>query len=320
MVTGTAVPRATYGTAAPYRYGYGYNYGGHYPYYSYGYRPYYYPYYRPYYYPYYAPFSFGLSYGYPYYGCCGGWSFSFGIGFGYPGAWYYNPWYGGYPYGPYGAPYAYGGYIDGHTADVRIEAKPVDADVYVDGNMAGRVDDFDGTFQRLHLEPGDHQIVLYRDGYHTVSQTLYVNARSTRTIKLAMEPLAPGEIAERPPDPPAERVPNDRVQMAPREPQGQAPQAPRSYREQRPAEPPHTIEVAPSRFGTLSLKVLPGDSEILIDGERWSVTGSDPRIAIQLGPGRHKLEIHKQGYEGYTEEIGIREGGTLTLNVLLRKN
>ena len=41
----------------------------------------------------YAPgFGIGFSYGYPYYGCCGGnWSFSFGIGFGFPGYWYYNP-------------------------------------------------------------------------------------------------------------------------------------------------------------------------------------------------------------------------------------
>ena len=202
---------------------------------------------------------------------------------------------------------------------MRIEAKPVDADVYVDGNMAGRVDDFDGTFQRLHLEPGDHQIVLYRDGFHTVSQTLYVNARSTRTIKLSMEPLAPGEVAERPPAPP-EHSANDRVQTTPQQEPRQY-QDPRQYQEPRQyREPPNQIEVAPTRFGTLSLKVLPGDATILIDGERWSITGSDPRVAIQLGPGRHKLEIRKDGYEGYVEEIGIREGGTLTLNVLLRKN
>jgi hypothetical protein len=39
---------------------------------------------------------------------------------------------------------------------VRINATPKDADVYVDG--------YDGTFQRLHVVPGPHEITLYH-GY-----------------------------------------------------------------------------------------------------------------------------------------------------------
>src|SRR5439155_20300398 len=55
-------------------------------------------------------------------------------------------------------------------ASLRIEATPKQAEVYVDGYYAGIVDDFDGTFQRLHAQPGQHEITLYLDGYRTVRQ------------------------------------------------------------------------------------------------------------------------------------------------------
>ena len=39
-------------------------------------------------------------------------------------------------------------------SDLRINVKPREASVYVDGYFAGRVEDFDGAFQRLHATPG----------------------------------------------------------------------------------------------------------------------------------------------------------------------
>lgn len=91
--------------------------------------------------------AFGLNYGYRngyLYGYPYPYSFmygSYGYGYGYPG------------YGAaYGASGAYGG--------VRIEGAPRDAQVFADGYYAGVVDDFDGVFQHLDLEPGPHQIEI----------------------------------------------------------------------------------------------------------------------------------------------------------------
>ena len=47
---------------------------------------------------------------------------------------------------------AYGG--------VRIQGAPRNAEVYVDGAYAGIVDDYDGVFQRLDLEPGSHEVEI----------------------------------------------------------------------------------------------------------------------------------------------------------------
>ena len=67
----------------------------------------------------------------------------------------YDPWFGyegqwGYPMYP--PPYRYG--FGQPDSSVRVEVKPKEAEVFVDGYYAGIVDDFDGVFQRLRVTPG----------------------------------------------------------------------------------------------------------------------------------------------------------------------
>jgi hypothetical protein len=284
----TAVPRAVatrpvYGPGPRYGYGYGY----------YPYRPYY---------PY-----------HPYYPCCGfGFGFTLGFGFGYP----YSPWYGafgyGYPYGLYGYPfypyYGYGYALDVLTASLRLEVKPREAEVYVDGYRAGTVDDFDGVFQRLRLRPGEHSLVLYLDGFHKVEQDIYIGHGATQSVKLEMAKLAAGEqTGPRPvPPPPAER--EERYREQPQDP-----------RRGRGAPPPDiTVQQEPPRnFGVLSVNVQPLDAEILIDGSPWTIPAGDTRLFVQLPEGRHRVEIRKAGYATYSEEVAVQRGRTFTLNVSL---
>jgi hypothetical protein len=143
-------------------------------------------YYGPYYAPFYgwSPYAFGFA---PYYG------FGYGYGYGY-----------GYSYGPYG-PYAPYRYDD--TASARVQVTPKQTEVYVDGYLAGVADDFDGTFQRLHIRPGGHQITLYLDGHRSVTERLYFSPGKTQKIKMAMVPLAPGEAPQPRPVAPARTSP-----------------------------------------------------------------------------------------------------------------
>ena len=274
------------------RYGYGYGYG--YPYY---------PYYRPY---------------YPYYPCCGfGFGFTIGFGFGAP----YYPWYGsfgyGYPYGAYGYGYpfypyyGYGYPLDVLTASLRLEVKPRNAEVYVDGYRAGTVDNFDGVFQRLRLRPGEHSVVLYLDGFRKVEQQLYVGHGADQSVKLEMEKLGAGEEAGPRPVPPP---PDERAEQQAREPR---PEDPRRGR----GGPPPDITVeqdpGPRSFGVIALNVQPGDAEILIDGAPWTIPAGEARLNVQLPAGRHKVEIRKAGFATYTEEVAVQAGRRLALNVSL---
>jgi len=128
-------------------------------------------YYYPYYYGYRPGFSLGLGFGfgYPYYYGAYGYPYYGAYGYGYG---YYPP-YGGYGYiaPPAGYAPAYGG--------VRIQGAPRNAEVYVDGAYAGIVDDYDGAFQRLDLEPGSHEIEIRSNGRPL---TYDVNVTPGRTV------------------------------------------------------------------------------------------------------------------------------------------
>ena len=106
----------------------------------------------------------GGHYGSPYYPTRGSYVFV--------GGYFYDPFYGPYPWWPASA-YGWGYYpVFDYRAEVRILATPREATVYVDGFYAGIVDDFDGTFQRLPLTPGGHRIELFLDGHRTVRKDL----------------------------------------------------------------------------------------------------------------------------------------------------
>jgi hypothetical protein len=135
-------------------------------------------YYYPYYYGYRPGLSIGLGFGYPYYYGAYGYPYygypyygSYGYGYSYGG---YYPAYGGYGYvAPPGGYAAYGG--------VRIQGAPRNAEVYADGAYAGIVDDYDGVFQRLDLEPGAHEIEIRSNGRPL---TYDVNVTPGRTVTI----------------------------------------------------------------------------------------------------------------------------------------
>jgi len=123
---------------------------------------------------YYYPWGYG---GYGYYP----WGYG-GYGFGAYSGGYYDPWfYGGYNgYSGIGLGYYGGGYYPAsysgglEEGSVRIKVKPRNGSVYVDGYLAGEVDEFDGVFQRLHVEPGPHRIEIRADGYAPLSFEIQV--------------------------------------------------------------------------------------------------------------------------------------------------
>jgi hypothetical protein len=134
-------------------------YRGYYPAYGYGY-----PY--PYYYPY-SAFYWGGGY----FNSFGYW----GVGVGWPG----------YAYPAYGYPYpAYGGYgYDVNTGRVRLDVQPRDAEVFIDGSFAGRVDDFDGRLQGLTLETGSYNVEIRKPGWETLTFDVRITPGRTTSYK-----------------------------------------------------------------------------------------------------------------------------------------
>ena len=115
-------------------------------------------------YGYYDPFGYGYGYG---------------NGYGYGGYYggFYDPWYGGYP------TYPQSSYTSGDEGSLRLKIKPSQGEVYVDGYYVGVVDDFDGIFQRLHLDSGVHRIEVRAPGYETLSFDVRISPDHTTTYQ-----------------------------------------------------------------------------------------------------------------------------------------
>jgi PEGA domain len=109
-----------------------------------------------------------------YYGGYYPWGWS-GIGFGGYYGGYYDPWYygGGYPQ-------VYSGSYNDYDGMLRLKMKPREAQVFVDGYFVGVVDDFDGMWQRLHVEPGPHRVEVRLDNYETLM--FEVNIQPDKTV------------------------------------------------------------------------------------------------------------------------------------------
>jgi hypothetical protein len=229
---------------------------------------------------------------------------------GYPG--WYPGWYAGYPAYPVG-------YWPGYRyASARIEATPKKAEVYIDGYYAGLVDDFDGVFQRLDVPPGQHDVELYLDGYKPFKQKVLFRAGDTIKLKAALEPLPAGETAEPRPVAPARPAgpPPGQYQGQP-PPEGEYPPPPPPPGRTRPL-PQGGVDVRPqSGFGTLAIRVQPGDATVVIDGERWDSPEGGSRLQVQLSAGPHRVEIQKDGFKTYSTSVTIRPGATENLNVSL---
>lgn len=293
--------RPGYGPRPGYRPAYGYR--GYYPYYGYrGYYPWY-----------------GYRGYYPWYGYAGYYpGFYLGIG-AYYGPYYYSTW----PYAAYGYSYDSGYGSSSGGASLKIEVKPKSAEVYVDGHFAGIVDQFDGMFDSLPVEAGDHEITIYQEGFRSIRQRLYLSPGSTYRIKGTLEPLAPGEANEPRPQAAAQPARTDaQVQMTPQygapEPQypGAQPQGPPPDRQAPPSNPPLP---ANSRFGQVAIRVQPADAEVLINGEPWRNPEGAERLLVYLSPGTHRVEIRKEGYDSFVTAVEIRRGEVTPLNVSLAR-
>ena len=245
--------------------------------------------------------------------------------YGYPGPyWYADPWYGyGYPWGPFGypPPSRYYGWAE---ASVRLEVTPRDAEVYVDGYYAGTVNDFDGTFQRLRIEPGQHDLEIYKDGFRPLRQKAYLTVDNTFRIKQALQPLAPGEQMEprpQPVNPPQANAPYGQTQGTPQRGRtgGRMPPPPPGGDPRSTRPPDQRGGQTPSDYGSVAIRVQPADAEVFVDGEPWRGAPGQDRLVVELAEGSHTVEIRKPGFRTYVTQVDVRRGETVPLNVSLRQ-
>ena len=248
----------------------------------------------------------------------GGPHFSAGFYYGpYFGPYFYNPWFyaGFWGYPPYGYGYPY--YWGAVGANIKVQVQPKSAEVYVDGHLAGIVDQFDGMFQNLVVDPGSHEITVYLEGYKSIVQKMYLSVGSSYKIKGAMEKLAAGEPNEpRPVAAPLPAPPAVQYQALPQA--AQAPyQAPPAYRAARCRRCAADCgrEVRPGRHPCAG-RLTPRSP---LTGSRGRARRGAERLVVHLSAGTHRVEIRKEGFDSFVTAVEIRRGEVTVLNVSLRQ-
>ena len=232
------------------------------------------------------------------------------INFGYP---FYQ--YGRYSYGRYGYPYwlrnrhpyhwnqpnYYYGPRYEPTGAIRLKVKPREAEVFIDGYYVGLVDEFDGVFQRLRLEPGPKQLKIRSPGFQTLIVEVRIIAGRTITYEAGMHAGDPGPQPR--PEPPAavpESTPSENLMGLP-------------VSERAPQQHGVNYKTPPSTLGGILLKVDPSEARIFVDGYYVGIVNDfDGSRGLILESGPKTIKIQADGYEDIVIEVRILPGETMT--------
>jgi hypothetical protein len=142
---------------------------------------------------------------------------------------------------------------------------------------------------RLELRPGTYTLTAQRDGYKAISQPLTISA-TDRDLKvpLTFEALPPAASSRTTPAPPA---PTPETNKQP--------------------EPPPAAPAVPAT-GVLEIAGALPQAAVTVDGRLAGVTDGRGRLRTDVAPGRHSIEISKDGYQPARFEARFTAGGAPT--------
>ncbi len=248
-----------------------------------------------------------------YWGWGGYWGPSFWWWWGYPfyDAWW-SPYYYGVPYAPYGVAVGERAVVTG-PAVIETAVRPKKAAVAIDGEQVGRARDYNGTWDVLRVDPGEHVVTFSYPGYRTLR--VRFDARPGRVYRFD-EWLERGEGVE-------ERTVAVEPEATTQPPAAPAPTAP-------PPAPGTAIESAPPapvvgealKRGLLRIDVTPGDAAVYLDGEFLARADELTRLhgAIPVAVGSHRVEAARPGYATQSIEVEVGPEGPAKVSLALEKD
>ncbi|HVS63146.1 MAG TPA: PEGA domain-containing protein [Thermoanaerobaculia bacterium] len=237
---------------------------------------------------------------------------------------FYSTWYWpGAFYRPYPAYAYYDGYYGGYGAYYRpdsgaldLDIRPEKASIYLDGELIGVADNYDGWPRYLWLREGTYRLVAYKEGYETLAREVRIRPGEIISLKDRMQPgvsKSPEELfaqAERTRPPAARRAPADDRRDRQREP-SRAPDVPeRDWRQRERTPSPPIAPDQRSDPARLRLFVGPADAVVYLDGR---LLGSGEELSrlhsdLIVDPGTHRIEVIRPGYETYSVELELTAG------------
>lgn len=189
---------------------------------------------------------------------------------------------------------------------IDFDVDPEDAEVYLDGEMIGIADNFDGFPSYLWLRKGTYDVVVYRPGYQTLARQVSLNPGEMVDFNDEMER---GE-AVRPEDLPAKSTERREERL-------------RRDRE-RVAEAAIKARVRDRDFevGRIHLDIQPDDAAVYLDGRFLGSAGelSFLSAGVVAEPGQHSIEVVRPGYRTEKKSVVVALGESVDIEVELHRN
>lgn len=228
------------------------------------------------------------------------WHGYWGIGYG----WY--PWWGWSDWAGWAAVP-----VRAEVAAVDTDVSPEHAQVFLDGELIGTADNFDGYPDYLYLERGSFTLEFKLQGYH--GETLQIEAEAGKyfpiEIDLTRNPAeSPLAWYDRPEGLPTARLfrPKDRAQ-APEQPAGPDVTLRPELRKR---EDDHVEQGVPAALAVLDFRVTPDNSSVYLDGEFIGTGRELSRLqrGIATSAGTHRVEVMAPGHRTEVLEVDVDEG------------
>ncbi len=226
--------------------------------------------------------------------------FGWGVGWGWP--WWGVPvWYQPVPVAM----------VHSDLAAVSTDVEPQHARVYLNGELIGVADDFEGSPSYLYLRPGHYTLEFRLGGYQ--GDTIEIDAKAGQfypvNLKLAR---IPGEKAtpwyDRPKGLPVAYVFGPKPGGVP---EAGAPGPDTSlrpeFREGGPEAPPSRLA---ARGAALDLRITPPNAAVYLDGQLVGSAAELGRLerGLAVSAGQHRLEVAAPNHASRVVSIDVKEG------------
>jgi hypothetical protein len=192
-----------------------------------------------------------------------------------------------------------------------LDVTPEQAQVYIDGQLAGKADDFDGFPDFLWLENGTYDVVLFHAGFQTIARQMTIYGGQVIDVEDRMTPgqeTLPEDLVSKSTERRDERLRRDRELE--QEVDGSEPGEVDERQEWRRSPEAREELDARGEPGRAILKVEPEDASVYLDG-RFLGTGrelSRLRSGLIVDPGDHEIEAVRPGRESAKINFSVSPG------------
>ena len=207
-----------------------------------------------------------------------------------------------------------------------VDVEPERAQIYIDGELVGEADDYDGFPDFLWLERGTYDVVLFHAGFQTIARQISVYAGQVIDVEDRMVPgteTLPEDLISRSTVRREERLRRDR------ENEDEVRRSEGRYRrdsELRKREVEVVVEEARaldarSEPGRARLAVSPDDASVYLDG-RFLGTGRELarlRSGLIVDPGEHRLEVVRPGRRPKEQSFSVNAGEEIAIAIDLEE-